>query len=200
MLPPPLLRPIAVSAIWALDAMGNAWLDIATFSSAAAWSYQVAPALVLGLLLGGAVTAATLMARLAKIMRRMPSATRRYRPGRDDEAVAEASDAAMLAHLGAFVEVESTSGEAAARFFLPRDMVRIGREDDNDIRFPSDAVHRYHAAIHREDFDGWHITDLSGFNGNGVKVNGRICQDAVLHDGDLIELGPGRLRFHAAFA
>jgi pSer/pThr/pTyr-binding forkhead associated (FHA) protein len=86
------------------------------------------------------------------------------------------------------------------RCAIPRDMLRIGREDDNDIRIPSGAVHRYHAAIHREDYDDWHITDLSGVEGNGMIVNGRRCCEAQLRDGDLIQLGPGRLRFRAGSA
>ncbi len=76
-------------------------------------------------------------------------------------------------------------------------MLRIGRAEDNDIRIPSEGVQRYHAAISREDFGDYSITDLTGLDGSGVIVNGQHCGAARLHDGDIIELGPGRLRFHA---
>ena len=86
------------------------------------------------------------------------------------------------------------------RCAIQRDMLRIGREDDNDIRIPNSSIHRYHAAIHREEYDDWHMTDLSGVEGNGLIVNGRRCFEARLTDGDLIQLGPGRLRFRDGFA
>ena len=88
-------------------------------------------------------------------------------------------------------------GSANTRFDILRDMLRIGRAEDNDISIPSEGVHRYHAAISREDFGDYTITDLTGLDGSGVIVNGRHCDAAHLHDGDIIELGPGRLRFHA---
>ena len=81
------------------------------------------------------------------------------------------------------------------RFAIERDMLRIGREDDNDIRISSKDVHRYHAAIYRQHLDEWHVADLSGFSGNGIRVNGKTYRDVRLTDGDIIELGPGRLRF-----
>lgn len=127
-----------------------------------------------------------------------PDATRLYRPGRDDDDVAveaELADDAVPHTELPFVEVES--GGKGMRCAIPGDMLRIGREDDNDIRIPSGAVHRYHAAIYRKDYDDWHITDLSGVEGNGLIVNGRRCCEARLNDGDLIQLGPGKLRFHA---
>jgi pSer/pThr/pTyr-binding forkhead associated (FHA) protein len=94
----------------------------------------------------------------------------------------------------AYLEI---AGVENSQFAIARDMLRIGREDDNDIRIPSKDVHRYHAAIYREHDDDWYIADLSGNGGNGVRVNGRVCSEARLKDGDIIELGPGRLRFRA---
>lgn len=94
----------------------------------------------------------------------------------------------------AFVEVLSP---AAARVEILHDMLRIGREADNDIRLRSDTVHLYHAAIYRQDAGTYCIADFAGTAGDGVRVNGERCEEALLHDGDLIELGPGRLRFHA---
>lgn len=83
------------------------------------------------------------------------------------------------------------------RIEILNDMLRIGREDDNDIRIRSQRVQRYHAAIHREEFGVYRITDLAGGTNNGLSVNGKPCEEAELKDGDLIALGPGRLKFHA---
>jgi hypothetical protein len=160
--------------------------------------YRVAPALMLGLAVAVGLPMLTFLARILRPLTRSRDATRRYRPGRDDNFEAEVADESMAAGGQPFVEFEA--GGKGMRCAIPRDMLRIGREDDNDIRIPSGSVHRYHAAIHREDYDDWHITDLSGVEGNGLIVNGRRCCEARLNDGDLIQLGPGRLRFRAGFA
>ena len=159
--------------------------------------YHAAPALMLGLSLVAAIPLMVAASRLHFFATRGPDATRRYR--RRPEVLAEdvsddiAAEAVTLpGH--AFVEIV---GARPAQIQIRRDMLRIGREDDNDIRIPAMGVHRYHAAIHREDFGDYRITDLSGLDGNGIAVNGQRCSDARLADGDLIQLGPGRLRFHA---
>jgi pSer/pThr/pTyr-binding forkhead associated (FHA) protein len=132
--------------------------------------------------------------RMSRPLTRSEYATRRYRPRRDDEFDANVADDAAAGGLRRhpFVEIENGRGQRCA---ILRDMLRLGREDDNDIRIPSRYVHRYHAAIHREDFDDWLITDLTGVESNGLIVNGKRCCEARLNDGDLIQLGPGKLRF-----
>ncbi len=160
--------------------------------------YRAAPALMLGLALAISLPFLTVLSRVLQAVTRSPDATRRYRPGRDDNYNAEVADRRNARGGQPFVEIEA--GAKGIRCAIPRDMLRIGREDDNDIRIPSGSVHRYHAAIHREDYDDWHITDLSGVEGNGLIVNGRRCCEARLSDGDVIQLGPGRLRFRAGVA
>ena len=160
-----------------------------------AHGYRAAPALMLGLVAIVAIPALALSSRSISWAKRGPEATRRYR-GKAvlplDVTQDIASEAVTLpGH--ASVEIVGAGG---AQFSILRDMFRIGREADNDIRIPSFAVHRYHAAIHRETFGDYRITDLSGIEGNGLVVNGQRCSDAQLADGDVIELGPGRLRFH----
>lgn len=158
--------------------------------------YRVAPALMLGLGLSIGFPLFVIASRVVRRVGRSPDATRLYRPGRDDGDVeADLADDAVPHTQLPFVEIEA-GGNGMRRVILG-DMLRIGREDDNDIRIPSGAVHRYHAAIYREDYDDWHITDLSGVEGNGLIVNGRRCCEARLNDGDLIQLGPGKLRFRA---
>jgi hypothetical protein len=156
--------------------------------------YRVAPALMLGL---GLLILLPVIAVLAPVyvrMRQPDDATRRYKASAGEDVTDDIDGDAADIPAHAFLEIVDGSD---TKFAILRDMLRIGREDDNDIRIPSPAVHRYHAAIHREHMEDWHITDLSGTNGNGIRVNGQKCYDATLHDGDVIELGPGRLRFRA---
>jgi hypothetical protein len=155
--------------------------------AAASWSagYRSAPALMLGLLALVALPITALFSGAARWWQR-----RRLRPA--VRAVEEAAPAPRNGH--AFVELLDERG---LRVALLADMIRIGREHDNDIRISSKRVHRYHAAIHREEFGVYRLTDLAGEGGNGVSVNGAPCSDIELQDGDLIQLGPGRMRFHA---
>ena len=80
---------------------------------------------------------------------------------------------------------------------LAGQVIRIGRDRDNDIRLPDASVHRYHAVIEHTPEEAFVITDLSGKDGNGLRVNGKRLTRAELADGDLIELGRTRLRFES---
>lgn len=162
--------------------------------SGLASGYRAAPALMLGMGFLAAIPLIALASRLSQL--RYATETLAARAD-DADFSAEVSGDTLDFPGPAFVEV---IGARNARFAILRDMLRIGQEDDNDIRIPSRGVHRYHAAIHREDVSDWWITDLSGTDGKGVIVNGQKCSDARLHDGDVIELGPGRLKFHAGAA
>jgi pSer/pThr/pTyr-binding forkhead associated (FHA) protein len=87
--------------------------------------------------------------------------------------------------------------ESAATLPLAGQVTRIGRHPDNDIRLPDSSVHRYHAVIERTSDEEFVITDLSGKEGNGVKINGQRLERAHLVDGDVIELGRTRLKFES---
>lgn len=154
--------------------------------------YNAAPALMLGLAAALSIPLLATAGSITRHSQRSRDATRRYR-GRHDAAINDqiSGDGIGLSSQ-AFIEIV---GGSQARFAILRDMFRIGREDDNDMRIPSAAVHRYHAAIYREDLGDWFVADLSGREGNGIAVNGRRCAECQLHDGDVIDLGPGRLRF-----
>ena len=162
--------------------------------------YRAAPALMLGLAMLLVVPLLAISTRMVLWLRRQPEKSRRGHksgPVDGEEGVVMAAPQREEAYPlsgHAFLEIV---GAANARFALLRDMLRIGREDDNDIRIASDRVHRYHAAILREDIGCYRITDLSGHGGTGVIVNGEPCSGARLRDGDVIDLGPGRLKFHA---
>lgn len=94
----------------------------------------------------------------------------------------------------AWVEAEGIPG---GRRVIGRTLVRIGREDDNDIRFAVKTVHRYHAVIRRTTDGMVMITDVSGKDGNGVLVNGARVLEARLAKGDVINLGEVTMRFDA---
>lgn len=185
---------IALDSSAAFEAAGKTTVLI---QSAITQGYHVAPALMLGLAIIAAMPVVAFASRIAEWSRRGANATRRHRGRFESDITGEVTGDENGLSARAFLEVVGSSG---TRYAILRDMMRIGREDDNDIRIPSGAVHRYHAAIHREDLGDWHITDLSGVEGNGIAVNGQRCCDARLHDGDVIELGPGRLRFRAQYA
>jgi hypothetical protein len=157
--------------------------------------YRAAPALTVGLLFAAVLPFVAVLIRLSKPLTRSKDATLIYKPGRADKFFAEVSRGPEIPRRQPFLEIENGRGQ---RCTIQRDMLRIGREDDNDIRISSRYVHRYHAAIHREDYDDWRITDLTGVESNGLIVNGKRCCEARLCDGDLIQLGPGKLRFRVS--
>lgn len=156
--------------------------------------YEAAPALMLGLALLAAVPLLAILSPFVREAMKPEDATRRWKPGAIDRIADEISGEIATHPHTAFLEIV---GREESRFPISRDMLRIGREDDNDIRIPLGTVHRYHAAIYCEGFDDWFIADLSGNEGNGITVNGKRCHDAHLSDGDIIELGGGKLRFRA---
>lgn len=183
-----------VSAFEAAD-ISDAFQSVSNAAEALiANGYKTAPALMLGLMLLAVVPLIAVMSPVVSGLNRAPDATRRYAGPARGDAKLLIRGAISNKPARAFVEIV---GAADTHFTILRDMLRIGREDDNDICITSASVHRYHAAIHREQHDEWHITDLSGNSGNGIRVNGQRCTDALLRDGDVIELGPGRLRFRA---
>ncbi len=77
-------------------------------------------------------------------------------------------------------------------------IIRIGRQEDNDIRLVDRSVHRHHAVIERTADEAFTIKDVSGQDGSGLRINGEPKAEARLADGDIIELGRARLRFENA--
>ena len=94
-----------------------------------------------------------------------------------------------------WLTVEGRSGGPTP---LAGDLIRIGRQEDNDIRLADRSVHRYHAVIERTADEAFMIKDISGQDGSGVRINGEPKAEARLADGDVIELGRARLRFENA--
>ncbi len=76
---------------------------------------------------------------------------------------------------------------------LTKDLIRIGRADDNDIVIPEEEVSRYHCQIVR-DGDNLFLEDLNTRNGtfaNGGLIKGRFRLSA----GDIVTVGSWLFRF-----
>ncbi|MEI7990452.1 MAG: FHA domain-containing protein [Chloroflexota bacterium] len=81
--------------------------------------------------------------------------------------------------------------EPKRRFPLNKDVVLIGRADDNDIVIQDKEVSRHHAFIIQQD-NQWIIEDVG--SKNGIYVNGEsIVKQQQLMPGCLIALGPNVL-------
>jgi FHA domain-containing protein len=160
-------------------------------------SYERAPALMLGLSVLFAVPPLALAGLLVRRTRpSSPDATVRISRSRKP-TTGEPQMTTVRADVSswptqAWVELEGIPGE---RYIIERTLLRIGREEDNDIRFPAPTVHRYHAVIRRTTEGDVVITDLSGDDGNGVLVNGHRVSEAMLQKGDHISVGEVKLRF-----
>lgn len=168
---------------------------LATVQAWISTTYVRAPALVLGL---GILVALPPLALAGLILRRRspdrpraPDATQVYRRGqRQHTGAAQIGDEVPLWPSHAWVEVNG-----GGRHEIGAGILRLGRDEDNDICLPDRTVHRYHAAIHRTDDAQYLITDLSSAGGNGVLVNGLRVAEALLNDGDTIDLGQAKLKF-----
>ena len=200
-------RPLMAGSLQ-VGSLGEAWVAVLDWVAA---SYARAPALVLGLT---ALVAAPPLALVGFLFLRRDAEPddigqqdtqliQRRRGGED----LEPRDAVRTGHvalrpLAAWVEVlngEEVAPDAEPRYGLQRALIlRIGRENDNDVQLTHTTVHRYHAAIHRTEDAEFVITDLSSADGNGVVVNGRAVAEARLANGDTIELGKARLKFSTA--
>jgi hypothetical protein len=140
--------------------------------------YDREPAIMIGL---GALVVVPMLACFGLLLRRQPPESR------------PAADHQGWPH-DAWIEVE---GRAGSRRPIGRGMLRIGRQDDNELCVDHEKVHRYHAVIHRTPEAEFIITDLSGPDGHGVLVNGQRVVQASLNNGDRIEVGEARITFES---
>ena len=67
----------------------------------------------------------------------------------------------------------------------------IGRSEHNDVCLPSPYLSRHHAVIVGTP-EGYYLVDLN--SANGVQLNGRKIERAVLCDEDVLAMGPFRLK------
>ena len=77
--------------------------------------------------------------------------------------------------------------DAGEVFALELDTVRIGRHPMTEVTVRDDGVSRVHAHIRREG-PLWCVQDQGSTN--GTFVQGERVEQAVLHDGDALQIGP----------
>lgn len=185
---------LMVQSVLDLDADWLRGLLSAGFAALRDWikdGYDRAPALMAGLAVVVLVPALALAGALVTFV----AAARRRAPGDREPLRTELAAARGLGWpCEAWLSVE---GENQSRQAVPRELLSIGREDDNDLQLDHQTVHRHHALVHRNSDAQFLIQDLSGHDGNGVKLNGRRIERAMLADGDRIEIGAVTLLFEA---
>jgi type II secretory pathway predicted ATPase ExeA len=67
----------------------------------------------------------------------------------------------------------------------------LGRSEHNDVCLPSPYLSRHHAAIVGTP-EGYYIVDLN--SANGLALNGRRVERAVLNDQDVLTMGPFKIK------
>jgi len=92
---------------------------------------------------------------------------------------------------GARLLVEA--GQSGGGAFEIGERALIGREPDCEVLLAESAVSRRHAEIEWT-YHGYRLRDLG--SRNGTFVNAEEVAEALLADGDLIEVGLVQLRFH----
>jgi len=83
---------------------------------------------------------------------------------------------------------------SGSRFALDEPLVTAGRHPDSVIFLDDITVSRRHAEIRHED-DGYHLIDVGSLN--GTYLNRQRVEDAVLQDGDELQIGTFKLLFIA---
>jgi type II secretory pathway predicted ATPase ExeA len=86
--------------------------------------------------------------------------------------------------------VVSRGGKVVSRIGLGQRTL-IGRSEHNDVCLPSPYLSRHHAVIVGTP-QGYYLVDLNSVN--GVLLNGRRIERAVLCDEDVLGIGPFRLK------
>jgi type II secretory pathway predicted ATPase ExeA len=84
----------------------------------------------------------------------------------------------------------SRGGKVLTRITLGQRTL-IGRSEHNDVCLPSPYLSRHHAVIVGTP-QGYYVVDLNSVN--GLTLNGRAVERAVLCDQDLLVVGPFRLK------
>ena len=82
--------------------------------------------------------------------------------------------------------------QVGERFFLDGKRITIGRDPKVQLFLSDVTVSREHAIITRE---GAEVRVRDAGSLNGTYLNGRIVEDALLNDGDILQIGTFQLRF-----
>jgi eukaryotic-like serine/threonine-protein kinase len=86
-------------------------------------------------------------------------------------------------------------GESPAAYALDRQVMTIGRGEDNDVALPAEGVSRHHARIERTT-TGWRVLDLGSTNGTFLNGN-RLLPDIpeAWEENQRLSIGPYVLRW-----
>lgn len=103
---------------------------------------------------------------------------------------AAASEPAGVAAVPSGHLLVSRNGKVLNRTALGERLL-LGRSEHNDVCLPSPYLSRHHAAIIGTP-EGYYVIDLN--SANGVQLNGRRVERAVLCDDDVLTLGPFRVK------
>lgn len=152
--------------------------------------YAAAPALMIGLAAMALVPALALGGVVVGFIARR-------RAQQAAAAVTATGPTAIIDDLATSCAWITIEGETPPRRVMAREMLSIGRQDDNVVQLEDAGVHRHHALVHRAPDTRVFIRDLSGRGGNGVKVNGERVWSRALKNGDRIEIGAKVLTFEA---
>jgi hypothetical protein len=90
--------------------------------------------------------------------------------------------------------IASVKGVEVKHVFLHKDRTTLGRKPDNDIVLDTMVVSGSHCAFELEGVADVYIHDLGSTNGTYVN-NHMVKERTRLHDGDVISIGPYRVKY-----
>lgn len=111
----------------------------------------------------------------------------------EDHLRSQTSQAIPIPRASTAVLILDDEGEVQ-EFTLQPGVNQIGRADQNEIQIVKPGISRQHATVELT-AEGYILRDLK--SNNGTYVNGDRITEHLLTDGDVVEVGPIRLVFHA---
>ena len=82
---------------------------------------------------------------------------------------------------------------AGSRYLLDQQLIRLGRHPEADILLDDITLSRQHAEV-RQTPDGYVVVDAGSLN--GTYLNRRRVEEALLRNGDELQVGRFRLVFY----
>ena len=114
-----------------------------------------------------------------------------FQPDVDAEEPDEAVDVGE-APAGVGMLVVKRGPNQGSRYALEAPVVRAGRHPDSDIFLDDITVSRRHVELHRTS-DGYRVRDVGSLN--GTYLNRERVDEALLRDGDELQIGTFKLVF-----
>ena len=148
--------------------------------------YQEAPALVLGVGAALALPAIAILGTLLRLMFTRPT------PRCPVEDRTQRTQPASVWRQQAWLEFANSS---MAGFHLNQEIVRIGRESDNDLCLSDPTVHRYHAVLEHTPEAEYFVSYIGDPEHNGLFVDGHPVERHRLRGGEILQIGSIKLRF-----